>query len=58
VFRERLDSLRRAGNWPGRSGVPFTRRLLESLVHDVLFVLLVILVFAILALIAKGAEKL
>jgi hypothetical protein len=38
--------------------VPFTRRLLESLVHDVLFVLLVILVFAILALIAKGAEKL
>jgi hypothetical protein len=38
--------------------VPFTRRLLEFLVHDVLFVLLVILVFAILALIAKGAEKL
>ena len=34
------------------------RRLLEFLVHDVLFVLLVILVFAILALIAKGAEKL
>jgi hypothetical protein len=31
---------------------------LESLVHDVLFVLLVILVFGILALIAKGAEKL
>ena len=45
-------------NLPGRSGVPLTRRLLESLVHDVLFVLLVILVFAILALIAKGAEKL
>jgi hypothetical protein len=38
--------------------VPLTRRLLEPLVHDVLFVLLVILVFAILALIAKGAEKL
>jgi hypothetical protein len=38
--------------------VPLTRRFLESLVHDVLFVLLVILVFAILALIAKGAEKL
>jgi hypothetical protein len=38
--------------------VPLTRRLLESLVHDVLFVLLVILVFAILALIANGAEKL
>jgi hypothetical protein len=35
-----------------------TRRFLESLVHDVLFVLLVIFVFAILALIAKGAEKL
>jgi hypothetical protein len=38
--------------------VPLTRRLSESLVHDVLFVLLVILVFAILALIVKGAEKL
>jgi hypothetical protein len=31
---------------------------LESLVHDVLFVLLTILVFAVLAVIAKGAEKL
>ena len=38
--------------------MPLTRRFLESLVHDVLFVLLVILVFAILALIVKGAEKL
>ena len=55
--RPALTALARRRTAGPAHAAPFTS-VLESQVHDVLFVLLIVVVFAILALIAKGAEKL